>query len=974
MNKSISATIGLPLSVAFLQCIVFLSPVFSQSHKNYHRPVFRRHVFENDYLRLAIDYDKADSESVNEIPQKIALATTLSQEVAEAHRDLDSLYPLNQKKLYGALYSKYTYAIKNSESTELERNLYIKDDYYDLYRLGTEEWARKNVRSVHVRKSIAEKFKHASNSFHKFWANQKRPFWPVIGLSAHESEDWTPYKYTLLLDTIKNSRTITPNQFAFYPSMTNLEKHIAEQIAQAYCEDLCERYQKERIVSLMDKFLENPRSFWVIFKNTTGSTGLQTFRAFTDAVRKEAENQHFPIMQGKILLSESALIGKPVISHNEKYIAFVSDYLSSREERADLFICNRNGSGLTFAATEASGSMAWDETTDGLFFVRSIVSAAGKRFNQLCWVPCTSPTGKTDLRRGLNFSSLVRGTQFSEVDVSTDNKKVSILITRPEECELKVYTIHPRRRLCPTLKLYKTIKVGGIYHQWISNDAIVYVESSRGMWRIVKHTISTDETEIIDELSERVYDMDYSKDSNTLYYSIAWAHHKGHCLRAIDLSRLPLKATSVRVFPLGGFHFSVTDSGKDLYYTTFRDGDFKIATCKTQKADNTYSLSQLTAKEPCVRQAHVKEIDSANDVNITHTDFNDWNLSKPLLRPHTKVLADFDTFNVSLIWRDELEQRLIEPTIWYDWDYDRVSWQFRYSGNDSHPNWYVGLFDTTTDDFLNLFPISKFTNEAFFKGATVGINHYMTARETLSFSLEMKDNIYEPEFFDGAPVPTELKASNNMYRVRYKWDTKELMSTDYVGSLGGRLVEISWADSPGFTDSDIKFTETLIDWREYIPVGPRNKNILAMRLLGGVRNQRQGHEYPVKFTLGGSDTLRGVQDDSLEGNKFALASIEYRYKLFDRNKAVQSSSVLRDPTVSSLFFFDSFYTALFIDSAVASFDRITMGQDNQTGVGIEFRANAYLTRWRPANLRLGFAHGLNSLGENRVYLSTGLIF
>ena len=205
----------------------------------------------------------------------------------------------------------------------------------------------------------------------------------------------------------------------------------------------------------------------------------------------------------------------------------------------------------------------------------------------------------------------------------------------------------------------------------------------------------------------------------------------------------------------------------------------------------------------------------------------------------------------------------------------------------------------------------------------------MTPRETLSFSLEVKDNLYEPEFFDEDPVPSELKASNNMYRLRYKWDTKEITSTDYIGSLGGRLVEISWADSPGFVESDIKFTETLIDWREFIPVGPHSRDILAMRLLGGVRNQRSGFDYPVKFTLGGSDTLRGVQDDSLEGNKFALATIEYRFKLFDRAKAVSRIGALRNPSVSSLFFFDSFFMAIFVDAAVASFDRISFGSDDQ---------------------------------------------
>jgi hypothetical protein len=997
--------IPLQLMAVIFFCLTLFIPwdVMGQTSKNYHRPRFRRQIYEDQWLRFAVDYDKSDVLSIEEVKDKIALCTTISKATEEACNDMSEIYKIEEKKLYGAFYSKTTFSIGKSGDTNLERNLYLKDDFYEMYLLGTEEWARRKVRDILVRKSAAEKYKYATNIFNKFVAASKRQHWPVIGLAALESEPWTPYKYSLLVDSLKHKTDLKPTQFAFFESMTNLEKEIGTQNAHAFSDWICDRFGKRVIATLIDKFVANPRSFWAIFKEATGYTGAQTYELYYKSVRDHIDKLALPSLPGKELVSERAIITRPVVSHQKDYIAFTSDYLSSRERKADLFICKSDGSEISYAATEAKGSLAWHEPTKGLFFIRDVTSAAGKEFNQLCWVPCTNPTRQTELRPGLKFSSLKRGTHFSEVAVSKDQSVVSVLRTRPGGCLLDIYSIDGRHRRSPDLKLIRTVPIGGVLHKWVSNESIVYLEVLRGRWQIVQQNILTGHRKVLEELYERVYDLDYAKDSNKLFYTIAWAHHNGMALREIDLSKPLSVASTARVIPLGGFNFSVTDNGEDLYYLGFRNGHFKILKTTPFPEDHTYRISQLEVQNSDSRteelnqprpdfvlsdtdlvasesglvtsdEASLYKLESATSVNLSNTEYKDWNLSKLKLNMHTKVLVDFDTLNLSLIWKDELEQRIVEPTIWYDNDYQRISWEFRYSQNDSHPNWYVGLFDTTRDDFLNLFPLSKFTNEAFFKGATFGINHYLTARETLSLSLEMKDNIYEPEFFGEDPVPSDLRATSNMYRISYQWDTKEIESTDYIGSLGGRLVEISWADSPGFSDSDLKFTEALLDWREFIPIGRRSKDILAMRLIGGVRNQRSGFDYPVKFTLGGPDTLRGVQENSLEGTTFALATLEYRFKIFDRDRLVSKLGVLRDPSVSSLFFFDSFFVALFVDAAVASYDRISFGSDDQKGVGIEFRANANLTRWRPANLRLGFAHGTDSLGENTFYLTTGLNF
>jgi len=938
---------------------------------NYHKPVFRRQIYEDEWIRMAIDLDKADKVSINSIEDKVSLSCTISKEMKEAYEELNPIYNITEKKLYGSFYLKNTQSIENAQSSTLERNLNLKDDFYKKYLLGEEEWLRQEVRNVLVRKSITEKYKSCSNGIKKFVAKNKRPYWPLIGLSALESENWNPFKYSLLINSVVNGESIKPNEYPFFPTMTNLEKKIATQIAHAFCEFIITKFGKNILPVIIKRFTDNPRSFWAAFREYTSTTGTNIYNSFIKNFEEKAKELNLPKTSEEIIFSEPALFTRPYLSYDQKNLAFTSDFLSSREARADLFISNSDGSDITFAATEVKQSMAWHEPTEGLFFIRTVISAAGKKFNQLCWVPCTDLSKISDLRRGLKFSSLIRGTHFSEVAISNDQSVLSVLKTLPGKCELDIYNITKRHRHSPVLKLIRSLTIGGVLHKWIENDTIVFVEVVRGMWRIVRKNIFTGKRTIIEELNERIYDLDFASETNKLYYSIAWSQYKGIAIREIDLSKPSPTASTINIIPLGGFQFSTTSNGKDIYYNTYKQNHFAIAKIKANQTNRSYDLFSLPDFD---QKATPLIIETASSVNLNEDDFSLTKIDKPKLSMHTKVLVDLDTFNLSFIWKDELEQKIIEPTIWYDFDYKRVSWQARYSDNDSHPNWYIGLFDSTTDDFLNLFPLSKFTNEAFFKGATFGINHYLTPRETLSFSLEMKDNIYEPEFFDGEPVPANLRASNHMYRVRYKWDTKSANTTDYVGSLGGRLVELSWADSPGFASSDIRFTETLLDWREFLPIGTGKKHVFAMRLLGGVRNQREGHGYPVKFTLGGPDTLRGVQEDSLEGTKFAMASLEYRFKLFDRNSALNSVKVLSDPKVSNLFFFDSFYSAIFIDAGVASYDRISFGSDDQKGVGIEFRANTYLTRWRPANLRLGYAHGMDSLGENTFYLSTGLSF
>jgi len=312
-------------------------------------------------------------------------------------------------------------------------------------------------------------------------------------------------------------------------------------------------------------------------------------------------------------------------------------------------------------------------------------------------------------------------------------------------------------------------------------------------------------------------------------------------------------------------------------------------------------------------------------------------------------------------------------TVWNDRDFSRGNWQVRYSRNSGYPGWFIGVFDTTKDDFLNLFPLSRFTNDAFFRGASLGLTWPLTARETLGVSLEFKENEYEPAFFVASPVPADLTTTNHLYRILYRWDLREESADKEVNPYGNRLVELSWADSPGFFEGELRYREAILDWREYIRAGHNDRDVVALRLLGGVRNRRGGSAYPVEFTLGGDDTLRGVQDNALRGTRFAALSFEYRKRLFDRQMAEHAVGALRKSVLAPFFFFDTVYLALFADAGTASYDDLTIDRVEK-GFGIELRAQSYLTKFRPIVLRMGFAHGTDDLGDDKFYLATGTVF
>lgn len=122
-------------------------------------------------------------------------------------------------------------------------------------------------------------------------------------------------------------------------------------------------------------------------------------------------------------------------------------------------------------------------------------------------------------------------------------------------------------------------------------------------------------------------------------------------------------------------------------------------------------------------------------------------------------------------------------------------------------------------------------------------NFGVTRSITLGRIYDSRDNIYDPH---------EGK------RMAY--------SVEWAGGLGG----------------DFDFTKFTADWRYYFRAG--GENVWALNLGAGYADG----DMPLsqRFSMGGSDTLRGYEDDQFRGNSMVKATLEYRFPIVKKVQGV----------------------------------------------------------------------------------------
>jgi outer membrane protein assembly factor BamA len=97
---------------------------------------------------------------------------------------------------------------------------------------------------------------------------------------------------------------------------------------------------------------------------------------------------------------------------------------------------------------------------------------------------------------------------------------------------------------------------------------------------------------------------------------------------------------------------------------------------------------------------------------------------------------------------------------------------------------------------------------------------------------------------------------------------------DY-GPISGRRWRLGAAYAPDLHQSGTLFTSVDLDFRQYIPLTRRSN--IAFRLYGG---ESTGNR-PSPYYIGGIDTLRGIDFQSLAGDRAFFSNLELRFPLLD---------------------------------------------------------------------------------------------
>ncbi len=150
------------------------------------------------------------------------------------------------------------------------------------------------------------------------------------------------------------------------------------------------------------------------------------------------------------------------------------------------------------------------------------------------------------------------------------------------------------------------------------------------------------------------------------------------------------------------------------------------------------------------------------------------------------------------------------------------------------------------------------------------------------------DQYYEEQFKPGTPHwkpwyplnPEERRKENfgvtRSITLGRVFDSRDNIYDPHEGKRIGYSVE--WAGLGG----DFDFTKFTADWRYYYRAG--GESVWALNLGAGWADG----DMPLsqRFSMGGSDTLRGYEDDQFRGNSMLKATLEYRFPIIKKVQGV----------------------------------------------------------------------------------------
>jgi hypothetical protein len=194
-----------------------------------------------------------------------------------------------------------------------------------------------------------------------------------------------------------------------------------------------------------------------------------------------------------------------------------------------------------------------------------------------------------------------------------------------------------------------------------------------------------------------------------------------------------------------------------------------------------------------------------------------------------------------------------------------------------------------------------------------------------------------------------------------------------ISPADGGTLRLAWLHEAKVLGSDLSLDKLTADARFYQRVlGERD--VLALRVGGGTTYGEEAFER--SFAVGGypdgslfdivrtnNAVLRGYPENAFTGRRYAVFNAEYRFPLFDPQRAWRSFPL----------FLRHFSASVFFDAANAWSGEFRAG-DVKTAAGGSRARDSALGDARPQTAEVTLAHGFDEQGDTKVHFRFGLAF
>mgnify|MGYP000882019918 FL=1 len=239
-------------------------------------------------------------------------------------------------------------------------------------------------------------------------------------------------------------------------------------------------------------------------------------------------------------------------------------------------------------------------------------------------------------------------------------------------------------------------------------------------------------------------------------------------------------------------------------------------------------------------------------------------------------------------------------------DQVKIHWEFGGDANSGH-NYSFGytrpwLDQKQTSIGLNIYDMTREKDEYYRQGEDGRSNQdvrstYDERRKGFNVTLGRPDGEYRKNYITlkdekSSNVETISTDSSNppvtgpegpfgetrSIALQSIWDTRD----NVFNATEGERMAVTSEFAGGFLGGDFTFQKYQFDGRKYVKKG--SNHVWAFRLSGGIINGDVPRSE--EFSVGGSNTLRGYEEDQFEGSKMLIGSAEYRFPLGNKIQGV----------------------------------------------------------------------------------------